>query len=83
MDITITLALLAAVAIGVNEAVKKAVGDKIKKYLPLIAIFQGLVYSFAFHFRGDIFEIVIKGVIIGLMAVGLFENGKQLLKNEK
>jgi len=83
MEITITLALLAAVAIGVNEAIKKAVGDKVKKYLPLIAIVQGLVYSFAFSFQGEMFEIVVKGLIIGLMAVGLFENGKQLLKNEK
>lgn len=78
MAIELTIAIAAAVITGLNEVIKKAVGKEVKPYLPLIAVILGIIFTFSYDLLPGITENLISGIAIGLMAVGLFEEGKNL-----
>jgi membrane associated rhomboid family serine protease len=49
-----------------------------QKYSPIFAVILGLVFSFAMAFYGNTveYESAIKGLIVGLSAVGLYSGAK-------
>lgn len=53
-----------------------------KKYSPIVAIFLGLVFSFALAYFGENvnYEAAIKGLITGLSAVGIFSGTKNIIE---
>ncbi len=78
MGIEITIAVAVGVVAGLNQAIKKAVGEKIKPYLPMIAIALGSVLSFGYKYSQEFTENLLIGIVIGLTAVGLYENVDKL-----
>jgi len=70
----IDIALLIAVVIAVTEVVKK-VANVPHKYLPLVSLVLGVVGG-VMYLDGDIKDVVLQGIIIGLSASGLFDQTK-------
>lgn len=83
MSIDITIFLLIALATSLNEAIKKVGGEKIKNFIPAIAIVVGFLFSFGYYFSGEYFEIVIIGLIIGLASTGLYEHTEKAFNGTK
>lgn len=80
----ITIVVLAAVVVGLVEAIKKVgVGDR---FLPLIALGLGvLVAIVGAELIGLLTwqEILITGLVLGLSSMGLYSGGKALTNVEK
>jgi multidrug transporter EmrE-like cation transporter len=70
----IDIILLAAVVTGVTQAVKLALGEKVKRFIPLIAIAIGLGISSLLFMYADMTTVIVRGIVLGLGATGLFEN---------
>ena len=56
-----------------------------QKYSPIFAVILGLVFSFAMAFYGNTveYESAIKGLIVGLSAVGLYSGVKNTAQLKK
>ena len=69
------------VLIGLLEVIKRVSGMD-EKYIPILSVLIGVVVSCAFQFYGetDMFIAIIRGVAVGLSAVGLFSGGKNTLE---
>lgn len=80
MNIDITIGVLIGIIVALNEGLKIAFGEAIKKYIPFIAIILGIGFSYGFFYGGNVFEILVTGLIMGLSAVGLYEEGKSIKK---
>jgi len=72
---TITLAVLVALATGVVEAVK--LFKVPKRFIPLVAILVGVCLNLVFRFGGDVGQQVLIGIAIGLSSAGLFDFAKK------
>ena len=77
METTIEFATLAALTLGLTEAVKVAFVQfkkPINQYIPLVAVAIGVGLSFV------IGTTPVEGIIAGLTAVGLFGGTKSVMK---
>lgn len=80
-DIKITIFLVILVVSGLNEVIKKAIGgDKIKDYIPAIAVATGVTTAFGLQYAENIFQTAIIGAVIGLASSGLFDNFEKIKK---
>ena len=78
------IAVLIPLTGGIVEALKRAVGEKGKDFIPLISIFTGLVLSLIFApAEFSLVEKGLSGLIVGLANVGLYENLKHLFWSKK
>jgi len=73
MDTTILVPL----TIGLVEVIKN-IGIP-KRFIPLVAIFIGIIFAILGNIGGDIIANVITGLGIGLASVGLFDFGKKTI----
>lgn len=73
MEIQATYLVLVPVVIGLVEVIKKAVGLNIR-YAPLLSILAGV--GGAIGISGFSFAIALQGVIVGLVAAGLYSSTK-------
>lgn len=55
------------------------------KLAPVVAVVLGLVFSVAYSYYSDtvLFEAIIRGVIVGLSAVGIYSGTKNTIENFK
>lgn len=74
--IAITLSVLSGIIIGLVQVCKKFVA---KRWLPVIAIVLGVIAMFLFQMGGNIGNLILEGIALGLGSVGLFEFGKSTI----
>lgn len=79
-NIEVTIFVVISVVAGLNEVIKKAVGDKIKDYIPAIAVATGIITAFGLQYAEGIFETIIIGGVIGLSSAGLYDNVEKIKK---
>jgi hypothetical protein len=72
----IDIILLSALVVGLVEMIKLVGKEKVKRYLPLIAVLLGLGISFLLSLYSSTAEMIVRGIIIGLSAAGLWDNVK-------
>jgi len=72
------ISLIVGLVTGLVEVVKRT-GYVDKKFSALLALFIGIAIANLFG-EGDATERLFEGVVVGLMASGLYSGGKSLLK---
>lgn len=79
METIIIMAVaIATLVVGFLEVVKKTFNIN-KRYLPITAVFVGIVVGAAAYFLDvPLLDRLWVGAIAGLMSVGLFETGKNI-----
>ncbi len=72
---TIELAIIVAIVVGLTEVIKKlGIQDR---WIPLIAIVTGIAVNYLSAIVGvETSQVILGGLIAGLMAVGAWEVGK-------
>lgn len=70
------LSILVAAIIGLTEAAKRS--GMSSKWAPVVSIVLGLGASFAFN-EGELPQLVIEGIILGLTASGLWSGTKAVI----
>lgn len=78
MDVTITIALLISIVMGLTQVAKKAGVNH--KFLPLIAVILGLGIALTIYYVTDekLINSIVSGLLIGLSAVGLYSSQKNI-----
>lgn len=64
--------------IGILEVIKKLGVNK--KYMPLLSLLLGIGTGMVLFNDGDLRAGIIKGIYIGLSAVGLYSGGKNTIE---
>ena len=70
----IDIALLIAVVIALTELFKRTLHVN-SRYLPLISLILGIIAGII-YLDGDIKDVALQGIIVGLSASGLFDQSK-------
>lgn len=75
--------VLVPVLIGINQAIKQALGDGNSHFVPLISLALGILAGVGMFVQGMIplvFVAVVVGAAIGLSAVGLYSGSASLVQ---
>lgn len=81
METIVELGIMAGLITGISEALKRA--GVPKKALPFVAMLLGVGAMYLTKFSPSHAELILFGIMAGLMAVGLFESGKQIARAVK
>ncbi|HBU12329.1 MAG TPA: holin [Clostridiales bacterium] len=73
--------LVMAICFGIGIVLKRAFDKLPNKYIPLILAALGILLNCWINGGAFTPEILVGGLASGLLAVGMFEFGKQLLSN--
>jgi len=73
----LNITILVALTIGIVEVIKGFELDK--RFLPIVAIIIGLVFSIISNIGGDTIMNIFAGIGIGLASCGLFDFGKKTI----
>jgi hypothetical protein len=79
MDIIIYGFPAVAIVIGLTEVVKRIFGDKIDRFVPFISVIIGILLAVVSSYQYFSAESVVRGVVVGLVACGLWDNTKKTL----
>ena len=82
MDFDVAGVAVSALIVALVQAYKMFTGERLHKYAPLVAILLGFVFAWLSVPSGqnvDFKDVIINGLIVGLISSGLYSQTKSLI----